>query len=711
MGGSDSGDKEQDDNDEYEYADEYEEEEEDGSDDGESASEAPLKRKKDKGKAKEKDSKKRKEVDSKKKEKRKDSDKKKSKKDKDNGRRDKKKAKDGEEAAPKKDKKRDKAKERRSKKRRRSPSSSCDDYYSEDYSPEPSRRRGRREERGKDRRRDRGKEKRRRSSSRRQSPQQNSRGDDFRNFGTPGRAPMPYPMMGGYPPPMGYPPMGHAPAMPSMSRIGRPEGSKMSLAEVCDSAGRGDTSGNTAEDTEISVFGPKEDRIRDPDHFDSFDEIKDFPRDVRHALKDAGFPSPSQIQAYCWPLGLREKDVIGIAATGSGKTLAFLLPAFASMIDEGLRPERDGPGLLVLAPTRELAQQIETEAHRFGQKCGMRCVAMYGGSPKGAQISKYRSGVHCIVACPGRLNDFLEGGQIKLERCSRLVLDEADRMLDMGFEPQIRKIMDRIPRKRHTLFFTATWPREVRQLASEILDKPYKVMIGNRDELKGNQDITQLVEVVDQYQKNDKLVSIVREAGLCDRDCRGKALVFCNTKRMCEQISQYLQRFGVPVASIHGDKDQRQREDALNGLKSGHLKVLVATDVAARGLDIKGVGLVLNYDPANNTEDYVHRIGRTARAGAKGFAITLVTSAEAGKVRGIVEVMERTDQHVSDDLRRMAGSGGGGGGKSRHSRGKGSGKSRGKGPVESFGMARGGDRDRRGASPDRYRPRSRSLSF
>jgi len=248
-----------------------------------------------------------------------------------------------------------------------------------------------------------------------------------------------------------------------------PQGRPLTLAEACEAAGRGMTTGQTAQDDEVQVLNPDEKPI-DADRFTTFDDAKDFPREIREELKRAGFPAPSQIQAYTWPLGVRGKDVIGIAATGSGKTLAFLLPAFAQMMDENHRPDRDGPGLLVLSPTRELAQQTEAEASRFSKCIGFRCVAMYGGSPKGEQMGKYRQGVHTIVACPGRLNDFLENGQVRLDGILKLVLDEADRMLDMGFEPQIRKILAKVPRKRHTLFFTATWPKEVRKLASEILN-------------------------------------------------------------------------------------------------------------------------------------------------------------------------------------------------------------------------------------------------
>jgi len=432
------------------------------------------------------------------------------------------------------------------------------------------------------------------------------------------------------------------------------------IAEACEEAALGVNKNTTVCDSEITVCGPDDRPIR-AEKCTSFDQAG-FPPQVLNELQRA-FPAPSQIQAYAWPLALAGKDVIGVAATGSGKTLAFLMPAFSTFAQRRWRAETDGVGLLVMAPTRELAQQIENEANRFGKCIGMWTCSMYGGADKRYQLNQYRKGVHCIVACPGRLNDVLDTGGVQLNRVCKLVLDEADRMLDMGFEPQIRKILARVPRQRHTMFFTATWPKEVRKLASEILWQPMKVMIGNRDEAKANQDVTQIVRVVENRDKERACMDLIREAGLLRPGAQGKALIFAGTKRGCEELSNQLHRQRVSCASIHGDKDQQQRDAALEGLRSGRLRALVATDVAARGLDIKGVGLVVNYDAANNAEDYVHRIGRTGRAGSKGYAVTFVTSADSGKVSGMIKVMESTNQTVPPELRAMSrgGSWGGGG--------------------------------------------------
>eukprot|EP00746_Dinoflagellata_sp_MGD_P140951 gnl/MRDRNA2_/MRDRNA2_74129_c0_seq1.p1 gnl/MRDRNA2_/MRDRNA2_74129_c0~~gnl/MRDRNA2_/MRDRNA2_74129_c0_seq1.p1 ORF type:complete len:609 (-),score=117.56 gnl/MRDRNA2_/MRDRNA2_74129_c0_seq1:278-2047(-) len=422
------------------------------------------------------------------------------------------------------------------------------------------------------------------------------------------------------------------------------------LAYICSQAARG--GGSTVEEIDVSVEDPSGKKIVG-DRYKTFDEVTAFPEQMRKVLKK--FPRPSQIQAYTWPLSLEGKDVIGIAATGSGKTLAFLLPAFAQMITSNFDPDDDGAGCLVLAPTRELAQQTEQEAEKFGKPLGLKVVAMYGGASKQDQYNKYVRGVHTIVACPGRLNDFLDTGEVQVGGVKQFVMDEADRMLDMGFEPQIRLILDKVPKSRHTMFFTATWPKEVKTLAEDILTEPYKVMIGNRDHLKGNQDITQVAQVIPADDKEKVTMDILRQAGAMEQRSDCKVLIFCGSRNHCEQLSKKLNEQQVPAFYLHGGKGQAERDQALNGLKNGEIKVLVATDVAARGLDIKGVGLVLNYDPPNYSEDYVHRIGRTGRAGSKGYAVTLLTDKDGRQSKNIIEIMGRTGQKISPDVRNLAG--------------------------------------------------------
>mmetsp|Transcript_111839 Transcript_111839/g.316345 ORF Transcript_111839/g.316345 Transcript_111839/m.316345 type:complete len:582 (+) Transcript_111839:76-1821(+) len=450
----------------------------------------------------------------------------------------------------------------------------------------------------------------------------------------PGKLPPGYgaaPMPGAWQPPPGPwagPPPVAAP-VPGGAR-------QLSIAEACDSAGRGATSGMTVQDTEISVYGP-DDRPLPPEKVDSFEQVREFPREILNEFRRAGFPGPSQIQAYTWPLALQGKDIVGIAATGSGKTLAFLLPAFCDMIRNGVRPERAGAGLLVMSPTRELAQQTEEEANRFGQCIGMRCVAMYGGAPKHQQMSKYRMGVHTIVACPGRLNDFLEGGQIHLDNVMKLVLDEADRMLDMGFEPQIRQIIGQIPENRQTLLFTATWPREVRSLASEFLQRPIHVQTGAVDVLTVNKDIEQhVIFVASEQEKAQQLTQLLQT--MCQGD---RCLIFCEMKRSAEELASQLSSYhGLPAVRIHGDMAQYERTSALDSFKSGRNPIMVATDVAARGIDVKGITVVVNYDASGSAKDYVHRIGRTGRIGNTGIATSLVGRAEPA-LRDIVRILEK----------------------------------------------------------------------
>jgi ATP-dependent RNA helicase DDX5/DBP2 len=392
-----------------------------------------------------------------------------------------------------------------------------------------------------------------------------------------------------------------------------------------------------------------------------------FPEGFLSEFTKAGYEAPSHIQAQAWPPGMDSRDVVGVARTGSGKTLAFLVPCFLGILDNkwGPKEARNGPTGLVLAPTRELAVQIEEQATKFGRPNNIFSVCCYGGAPKHQQLNAIRQGVHLIIATPGRLNDFLESRQVLLTNVAYVVFDEADRMLDMGFEPQIRKILEYVPREHQTMFFTATWPKEVRRIASEFLNDPVVIYVGNSDELKANKDIKQTVHVCDDMRRKDQLVNEVVQG----EERGARILIFTSTKRMCDQLERSIgYQMGVRCAAMHGDKDQRQRDSTLRDFKSGQTPILIATDVAARGLDVKDVKVVINYDFPGNVEDYVHRIGRTGRAGAKGKAVTFIGRKDGKKAQELIKIMEESDNEVSQELRGLAGSGGfgGGGGHSRY---------------------------------------------
>eukprot|EP00252_Welwitschia_mirabilis_P004346 TRINITY_DN14673_c0_g1_i4.p1 TRINITY_DN14673_c0_g1~~TRINITY_DN14673_c0_g1_i4.p1 ORF type:complete len:644 (+),score=115.25 TRINITY_DN14673_c0_g1_i4:1554-3485(+) len=363
-------------------------------------------------------------------------------------------------------------------------------------------------------------------------------------------------------------------------------------------------------------------------------------------LHNAGFSSPTPIQAQSWPVALQNRDIVAIAKTGSGKTLGYLLPGFLHLKSCCNNPLR-GPTVLVLAPTRELATQIQSEAVKFGRSSRITSACVYGGAPKGPQLRELERGVDIVVATPGRLNDFLEARKVNLRQVSFLVLDEADRMLDMGFEPQIRKIVNEIPPRRQTLMYTATWPKEVRKIANDLLIDPVQVNIGNTDEVSANKSITQYVEVIQSFEKQRRLEQILRS-----HEPGTKILVFCTTKKTCDQLARSLARsFGAD--SIHGDKSQPERDYVLSQFKTGKSPVLVATDVAARGLDIKDVRVVINFDFPTGIEDYVHRIGRTGRAGATGLAYTFFCDQDAKYSRDLIKLLEGADQKVPQELRDM----------------------------------------------------------
>lgn len=406
-----------------------------------------------------------------------------------------------------------------------------------------------------------------------------------------------------------------------------------------------------------------------PKPIEDFDEAG-FPKYVVDEIKACGFDKPTAIQCQGWPMALSGRDLIGIAATGSGKTLSYCLPAIVHINAQPPLSYGDGPIALVLAPTRELAVQIQKECSKFGRSSRIRNTCVYGGVPRGQQIRDLARGAEIVIATPGRLIDMLEAGKTNLRRVTYLVLDEADRMLDMGFEPQIRKIVDQIRPDRQTLMWSATWPKEVQRLASDYLKNVIEVRIGSL-ELSASHNITQIVEVIEDWEKKDKTLKYLEEAM---KDKTSKVLVFTGTKRTADAVTKFLRDDGWPALAIHGDKDQRERDWVLDEFRSGRSPIMVATDVASRGIDVKGINYVINYDYPNNSEDYVHRIGRTGRAGSTGTAYTLFTRDDSKQARDLVTVLMEAKQEIPPLLMEMGrprgfNSNRGGGGRPRYRRG------------------------------------------
>ncbi|KAH8194975.1 hypothetical protein TruAng_010860 [Truncatella angustata] len=395
-----------------------------------------------------------------------------------------------------------------------------------------------------------------------------------------------------------------------------------------------------------------------PKPVETFDEAG-FPRYVMDEVKAQGFPAPTAIQSQGWPMALTGRDVVGIAETGSGKTLTYCLPAIVHINAQPLLAPGDGPIVLVLAPTRELAVQIQQEITKFGRSSRIRNTCVYGGVPRGPQIRDLSKGVEVCIATPGRLIDMVESGKTNLRRVTYLVLDEADRMLDMGFEPQIRKIISQIRPDRQTLMWSATWPKEVRAMASDFLNDFIQVNIGSLD-LSANHRITQIVEVVSESEKRDKMIKHLEK--IMD-DKANKCLIFVGTKRVADEITRFLRQDGWPALSIHGDKQQNERDWVLDQFKNGKSPIMVATDVASRGIDVRNITHVFNYDYPNNSEDYIHRIGRTGRAGQTGTAITLFTTDNSKQARDLVNVLQEAKQQIDPRLQEMVRYGGGGGGR------------------------------------------------
>lgn len=305
-----------------------------------------------------------------------------------------------------------------------------------------------------------------------------------------------------------------------------------------------------------------------------------FPEYVMNEITKQGFDKPTAIQCQGWPIALSGRDMVGIAQTGSGKTLAYMLPAIVHINNQPRLQRGDGPIALILAPTRELAQQIQQVANDFGSRTRVRNTCIFGGAPKQSQGRDLERGVEIVIATPGRLIDFLERNVTNLFRCTYLVLDEADRMLDMGFEPQIRKIIEQIRPDRQVLMWSATWPKEVRNLAEEFLHDYIQINIGSLT-LAANHNIMQIVDVCEDHEKDAKLLRLLQDLS---NEHDPKTIIFVETKKRVDEIARMIQRRGWKAVAIHGDKSQQERDYVLQSFRSGRQGILVATDVAARGL-------------------------------------------------------------------------------------------------------------------------------
>ncbi|MFZ5797221.1 MAG: DEAD/DEAH box helicase [Desulfobulbaceae bacterium] len=342
-------------------------------------------------------------------------------------------------------------------------------------------------------------------------------------------------------------------------------------------------------------------------------------------IEASKYQTPTPIQEQAIPAVLAGSDIMGLAQTGTGKTAAFVLPILQRL----LTGPRGMTRTLIVAPTRELAEQIHSDITRLARQTGLRSLAVYGGVGKLPQVKKIRAGVEIIVACPGRLLDHLREGVLSLAKVEHLVLDEADHMFDMGFLPDLRRILKYLPAKRQTLLFSATMPGEIRHLAEEILDNPVTVQIAHS---RPTATVAQVLYAVEQSQKTTLLKDLMAKTEM------SATLIFTRTKHRAVNLARQLQSAGYTATSLQGNLSQNKRQQALNGFKSGEYKVLVATDIAARGIDVSGISHVINFDVPDTVEAYTHRIGRTGRAACTGEAFTFACRDD----RQIISQIERT---------------------------------------------------------------------
>jgi ATP-dependent RNA helicase RhlE len=372
---------------------------------------------------------------------------------------------------------------------------------------------------------------------------------------------------------------------------------------------------------------------------------------LERALQRLGYETPTPIQAQAIPPALEGNDVLGVAQTGTGKTAAFVLPSLQRLLPQAsptsgpAQPSHDqprpahthGPRMIVLAPTRELALQIAEETSRLAEFTPLRVTVVYGGAPLRKQTDQLRKGTDVVVATPGRLMDHLDRGNLSFDGLQILVLDEADRMLDMGFLPDIESIVQRMPKERQTMLFSATMPGPIQALTYRFMRRPVRVEIENAVPPEA---LVQKIYPVSEHLKVPLLIGLLREAAV------ESTLVFTRTKSDADVITRKLREAGLSVAEMHGDFQQKERVKALDQFRQGHAAILVATNIAARGLDIEGISHVVNFDVPDEAEDYVHRIGRTARVQAEGVAWTLVTPQDEPQVSAIEYLLGKKIERV-----------------------------------------------------------------
>jgi len=361
---------------------------------------------------------------------------------------------------------------------------------------------------------------------------------------------------------------------------------------------------------------------------------------IQKALKAVGYETPTPIQAQTIPLVLDGHDVLGIAQTGTGKTAAFCLPILNHLYTHQARREPKCPRVLILTPTRELAIQVHQSLVTYGKFLGQKYSVIFGGVGQTPQVQSLRGGVDVLVATPGRLLDLIDQRHLRLDKVEVFVLDEADRMLDMGFMRDIQKILPLLPKRRHNLFFSATMPKEIQTLASKILVNPRAVEV--TPQATTVERIRQMVMFVDQKDKPDLLVHLLEGKNF------KKTLVFVGMKHLANRVVEKLEKNKISAAAIHGNKSQGARQKALQDFTEGRTRVLVATDIASRGIDIDEITHVINYDMSNLAETYVHRIGRTARAGSEGIAISLVTGEEKSYLANVEKVTNQELEVIVD---------------------------------------------------------------